>query len=48
LLLIANNPQAYRLELVFLPVCAIGLAILAQWLLFGNPVFRSRTPPTPR
>jgi hypothetical protein len=37
LLLIANNPQAYRLELVFLPVCAIGLAFLAQRLLFGSP-----------
>lgn len=35
LLLIANNPQAYRLELVFLPICAIGLAMIAQRLLSG-------------
>jgi hypothetical protein len=30
LLLLANNPQAYRLELVFVPVAAVGLALLAQ------------------
>ena len=30
LLLLANNAQAYRLELVFVPVAAIGLAILAM------------------
>jgi hypothetical protein len=47
LLLIANNPQSYRLELVFLPVSAIGLAFLANWLLFGTAIFRSRTPPAP-
>lgn len=35
-LLIANNPQAYRLELVFLPVCAIGFAMIAQRLVFGS------------
>ena len=29
LLLLANNPQAYRLELIFVPVAAVGLAILA-------------------
>jgi hypothetical protein len=29
LLLLANNAQAYRLELVFVPIAAIGLAILA-------------------
>jgi hypothetical protein len=29
LLLLANNPQAYRLELVFVPMAAVGLAILA-------------------
>jgi hypothetical protein len=28
LLLLANNPQAYRLELVFVPVTAVGLAVL--------------------
>jgi hypothetical protein len=31
LLLLANNPQAYRLELVFVPVAAVGLAVLAGW-----------------
>jgi hypothetical protein len=30
LLLLANNPQAYRLELIFVPVAAVGLALLAQ------------------
>jgi Dolichyl-phosphate-mannose-protein mannosyltransferase len=34
-LLIAANAQAYRLELVFLPVCVIGIAIIAQRLLLG-------------
>lgn len=29
LLLVANNPQAYRLELVFVPIAAVGLAVLA-------------------
>jgi Dolichyl-phosphate-mannose-protein mannosyltransferase len=29
LLLLANNPQAYRLELVFVPMAAVGLAVLA-------------------
>jgi hypothetical protein len=33
LLLLANNPQAYRLELVFVPMAAVGLAILAIRLL---------------
>ena len=33
LLLLANNPQAYRLELVFVPLAAVGLAILAVNLL---------------
>jgi hypothetical protein len=28
LLLLANNPQAYRLELVLLPIAAVGLAVL--------------------
>jgi energy-converting hydrogenase Eha subunit E len=32
LLLLANNPQAYRLELVFVPMAAVGLAILAVHL----------------
>ncbi len=31
LLLLANNPQAYRLELVFVPIAAVGLAVLAGW-----------------
>jgi hypothetical protein len=30
LLLLANNPQAYRLELVFVPMAAVGLAILTM------------------
>ena len=30
LLLLANNPQAYRLELVFVPLAAVGLAVLVQ------------------
>jgi hypothetical protein len=30
LLLLANNPQAFRLELVFLPIAAVGLAVLAE------------------
>jgi hypothetical protein len=30
LLLLANNPQAYRLELVFVPTVAVGLATLAS------------------
>ena len=30
LLLLANNPQAYRLELVLVPSAAVGLAVLAQ------------------
>jgi hypothetical protein len=29
LLLLANNPQAYRLELVLVPMAAVGLAVLA-------------------
>jgi hypothetical protein len=33
LLLLANNPQAYRLELVFVPMAAVGLAILAMKVL---------------
>jgi hypothetical protein len=33
LLLIANNPQGYRLELVFVPVIATGFAIAASRLL---------------
>ena len=34
LLLLANNPQAYRLELVFVPIAAVGLAVLAgRWSL---------------
>jgi Dolichyl-phosphate-mannose-protein mannosyltransferase len=33
LLLLANNPQAYRLELVFVPLVAVGLAIVAVRLL---------------
>jgi len=33
LLLLANNPQAYRLELVLVPVAAVGLAVLAMRLL---------------
>jgi hypothetical protein len=36
LLLLANNPQAYRLELVFVPVVAVGLAFLAVKLLAGR------------
>jgi len=30
LLLLANNPQAYRLELVFVPIAAVGLGLLVQ------------------
>ncbi len=30
LLLLANNPQAYRLELVLVPMAAVGLAVLAR------------------
>jgi hypothetical protein len=30
LLLLANNPQAYRLELVLVPSAAVGLAVSAQ------------------
>ena len=33
LLLLANNPQAYRLELVFVPIAAVGLAVLATHLI---------------
>jgi len=33
LLLLANNPQAYRLELVFVPIAAVGLAVLGQVVL---------------
>ena len=33
LLLLANNPQAYRLELVLVPIAAVGLAVLAIRLL---------------
>jgi hypothetical protein len=29
LLLLANNPQAYRLELVLVPIAAVGLGVLA-------------------
>ena len=36
LLLLANNPQAYRLELVFVPMAAVGLAVLAVRLLFST------------
>ena len=31
LLLLANNAQAYRLELVFVPIAAIGLALMLRW-----------------
>ena len=31
LLLIANNPQGYRLELVFVPVIAAGFALALRW-----------------
>jgi hypothetical protein len=30
LLLLANNPQAFRLELVFVPIVAVGLGVLGQ------------------
>jgi hypothetical protein len=30
LLLLADNPQAVRLELVFVPMAAVGVAILAM------------------
>ena len=33
LLLLANNPQAFRLELVFVPIAAVGLAVLATHLI---------------
>jgi hypothetical protein len=33
LLLLANNPQAYRLELVFVPIAAVGLGLLVQRVL---------------
>jgi hypothetical protein len=31
LLLVANNPQGYRLELVFIPVIAAGFALALRW-----------------
>jgi hypothetical protein len=31
LLLLADNAQAYRLELVFVPIAAIGLALMHRW-----------------
>ncbi len=31
LLLVANNPQGYRLELVFVPVIAAGFALALRW-----------------
>jgi len=31
LLLVANNPQGYRLELVFVPVIATGFALAMRW-----------------
>lgn len=37
LLLLANNPQAYRLELVFVPVAAVGLAVLGERALSAGP-----------
>lgn len=30
LLLLANNPQGYRLELIFVPVMAVGAAIAVE------------------
>jgi hypothetical protein len=36
LLLLANNPQAYRLELVLVPIAAVGLAIVAVSLVAGR------------
>jgi hypothetical protein len=36
LLLLANNPQAYRLELVLVPIAAVGLAILAVSVVAGR------------
>ena len=33
LLLLANNPQAYRLELVLVPIAAVGLAVLCVSLI---------------
>ena len=36
LLLLANNPQAYRLELVLVPSAAVGLAVLGVRLLSGR------------
>jgi hypothetical protein len=32
LLLLANNPQAFRLELVLVPIAAVGLAVLAEYV----------------
>jgi hypothetical protein len=51
LLLLANNPQAYRLELVFLPIAAVGLAVLVErlagvaqrWRWAGRPPGRAAT-----
>jgi hypothetical protein len=44
LLLLANNPQAYRLELVFLPIAAVGLALLAERVRTSRlPVVRTAT-----
>ena len=37
LLLLANNPQAFRLELVFMPIAAVGLAVLAGRLHAARP-----------
>ncbi len=41
LLLVANNPQGYRLELVFVPAIAAGFALAITWLV---PLLR-RSPP---
>jgi hypothetical protein len=43
LLLLANNPQAYRLELVLVPIVAVGLAVLVERLRARAPSARGAT-----
>lgn len=42
LLLIANNPQGYRLELVFVPVVAAGFALALRWAVARFSLVRVR------
>ena len=43
LLLLANNPQAYRLELVLVPIAAVGLGVLVDLLRERAPTARPAT-----